>query len=422
MYQGENQAEASAKTGLPGAALGIYAKSQATFNQNKELEVVDSDTGDLLKFRQRGNALELIRDPAEVRLERYALQSVARELLPKSRTAKCLRTSYLKGGKVEVLYSPAHQSASFGGLVTCASVWNCPICMAKITERKRVELQAAMVEAKAQGLHCYLLTLTHPHTRFDPLSDLLTSEQRALKFFFEGRAIKGLFRELGRVGQVRAWEVTHGRRRAVSHGWHPHFHILLILDQPIGHLPTVELALYVHWANACVRAGLDRPSARFGVRLDDGSRAADYVAKMGLEESSAWGLDSEMTKGHCKRSRDGETPLDLLRSRLAYDDDTQAAWLFREYAAAFRGKRQLVWSRGLRDRLGLGAAPTDEEVAAAHEDDCFLLSEIERDQWALILRFDLRGEVAEIARHGDRDALVRFLDSLKGGCYGQATS
>jgi hypothetical protein len=378
---------------------------------------VDRETGELLSFRQRGAELELVRDPAQVRLERYALQSVARELLPKSRTAKCLRTSYRKGGDVEIWYSPEHQSASFGGLVTCASVWNCPVCMAKITERRRVELQAAMIEAKAQGLHCYLVTLTHPHSRFDPLAGLLTSEQQALTRFWGCRAVKGLFRDLDRVGHVRAWEVTHGRLRVISHGWHPHFHILLFLSEPISDLRAVESLLFGHWASACVRSGLERPSERFGVRLDDGSRAAEYVAKMGLEDAKGgWGLDSEMTKGHCKRSRDGETPLDLLRAYLADETDRQAARLFREYSSAFHGKRQLVWSRGLRDRLGLGKAADDKEVAAAHEDDAYLLSRVTREQWRLVLRFDARGELAEIARHGRVDVLDRFLESLE-RCY-----
>lgn len=409
-----NEAARPSETGGSVAPLGIYAKSHAAPSQNNDLGIVDHDTGELLSFRQRGAELELVRDPSQVRLERYALQSVARELLPKSRTAKCLRTSYRKGGDVEVWYSPQHQSASFGGLVTCASVWNCPVCMAKITERRRVELQAAMIEAKAQGLHCYLVTLTHPHSRFDPLAGLLTSEQQALKRFLGCWGVVHLLRDLGRVGQVRSWEVTHGRLRVISHGWHPHFHILLFLDRPIEHLPSVELMLFGHWASACVRSGLERPSERFGVRLDDGSRAAQYVAKMGLEDAKGegWGLESEMTKGHCKRSREGETPLDLLRAYLADDADRQAAWLFREYSSAFHGKRQLVWSRGLRDRLGLDAAPSDEEVAAAHEDDAYLLSKVTREQWRQVLRFDARGELVEIARHGRVDVLDRFLESL----------
>ncbi len=409
------EAVGRSETGGSGGPLGNNAKSHAALSQNNDLGPFDRETGEFVQVRQSGSALVVVRDPAEVRLERFALQAVARELLPKTRTANCLRVPFRADRKVQVYHSPAHKSAHYGGLQTCASVWACPVCMAKITERRRVELQAAMAEAERQGLHVYLLTLTHPHSWFDPLVGLLTSEQQALKQFLGCRGVVHLFRDLGRVGQVRAWEVTHGRLRAFSHGWHPHFHILLFLSEPIGDLPSVESSLYVHWANACVRSGLERPSERFGVRLDDGSRAADYIAKMGLEEAKGWGFDSEMTKGHCKRAKDGETPLDLLRACLADPSDHQAAALFREYAAAFKGKRQLVWSRGLRDRLSLDAAPSDEELAAACEEDALLLAELTSRQWRRVLRLDARGELLEIARHGRVDALERFLVSLGAG-------
>ena len=98
------------------------------------------------------------------RVERFALQSVARDILPDSRTAKCLRIrAYDKD--VEVWKSKSHGTASYGGLQTCGSVWTCPICAAKIAERRRLEIQAAMAQHRAQGGEVHLLTLTTPHTR-----------------------------------------------------------------------------------------------------------------------------------------------------------------------------------------------------------------------------------------------------------------
>jgi hypothetical protein len=216
---------------------------------------------------------------------------------------------------------------------------------------------------------------------------------------------------LGRVGHVRAWEVTHGRKREINNGWHPHFHILLFLERPHCSLHEFEDWAYAVWSRACRASGLDEPNRRYGVSLQDGSRAAEYVAKMGLEDARGWGLDAEMTKGHIKRAKNGETPFDLLRAELA-DGDAQARALFREYAAAFKGKRQLVWSRGLRELLGLGQVATDAELAAAQEDDCIQLSEIGRDQWRQILRCDARAELLVIARRGDYQAVMRFIEAL----------
>lgn len=311
---------------------------------------------------------------------------------------------------MEVWFSPKHQSAAFGGLVTCASVWSCPVCAAKITERRRVEIQSVIATWKAQGGSVVLLTLTHGHTQGDRLVDLLLAEQKALDRFFGCRQGRDLMLSLRRVGHVRAWEVTHGRKREVNNGWHPHFHVLLFLESHHADLAWAEDRAYAVWLSSCRLAGLPLPTRRHGVTLQDGAKAASYVAKMGREDRS-WGLDSEITKGHIKRAKDGETPFDFLRSCLV-SDDLQARVLFREFAEAFKGKRQLVWSRGLRERFNLKDR-TDEELAAAQEEDAFLLATLTREDWQLVLRSDARAEILEVARHGDMDLLQRFLADLR---------
>jgi hypothetical protein len=292
-------------------------------------------------------------------------------------------------------------------------VWACPICAAKISERRREELREAMEAARAQGLHCYLLTLTHPHGRGDALADLVQAEQDAMGRFLKVRATQAVFSRIGRIGQVRAWEVTHGRRREVSHGWHPHFHLLLFCESRLSAADRAEVqgALYQQWALACERAGLQRPREGYGCRLDDGARAAEYVSKWGTEDG--WGLASELTKGHIKRAgQHGETPFDLLRALLADDGDRQAAWLFKEFAAAFRGKAQLVWARGLRDRLGLGASASDAEIAAEQREDAVVLALLVADAWRAVVRYGAQGELCELARHGDSELVQRFVGSL----------
>lgn len=416
MDQGKNRGGEGAENGISGASLGIYAKSQATLIRINDLGsgdpiTVDPDTGEVVKG---------VSDVVSSRLERFALQSVARSILPQSRTAKCLRVPFKRGHSVEVWRSIEHSSAFFGGLQICSSVWACPVCSAKISERRRVEVASAIASCEALGGSVLLLTLTHPHNRADALGELLEAEQRALASFFGSGSVKRLLGRIGRVGQIRAWEVTHGRKRELNNGWHPHFHILLFLDGSLSAADrlAVESELYRAWAAACVRSGLESPSRRHGIKLDDGAQAAAYVAKMGLE-APRWGMDRELTKGHSKRAKDGETPFDLLRSVLADRADGHGRALFREYAQAFRGKRQLVWSRGLRELLGFGAVASDAEVAAAHEDDAVLLAKLTADDWRAVLRCEGRGELLEVARHGV-EALERWLVTVR-GAYGQAT-
>jgi hypothetical protein len=118
-----------------------------------------------------------------------------------------------------------------------------------------------------------------------------------------------------------------------------------------------------------------------------------------------------MTKGHMKKAKKGRTPFDLLRAYL-YDEDKHAMGLFKGYAEAFKGKRQLVWSKGLKEHFRIGEE-SDEEIAARQDDRAFLLGEITVDEWRKILRFDVRGEVLELARHG-WEPVRRFLDALPG--------
>ena len=71
------------------------------------------------------------------RVERYALQAVARDILPKSRTALCLRTRIKGGDGVGVWKCDHSGTAHYSGLIVCGSVWTCPVCGAKISEKRR---------------------------------------------------------------------------------------------------------------------------------------------------------------------------------------------------------------------------------------------------------------------------------------------
>lgn len=67
---------------------------------------------------------------------------------------------------------------------------------------------------------------------------------------------------------------------------------------------------------------------------------------------SKWGLEYEMTKGHIKKGRKNSyTPFDLLQ--FSINDFLKfmvliLQKLFQEFAIAFKGARQLSWSRGLK--------------------------------------------------------------------------
>jgi hypothetical protein len=353
----------------------------------------------------------------ESRVQRFALQSVARQLLPQSRTAKCLRWRAYKQ-EINVWKSHEHKTAHFSGLQTCASVWTCPVCASKIAERRRAEVLGAMLTHEASGGNVQLLTLTVPHQRGDNLETLLDQQAKALKRFWDSRTTEAIYSEMGYLGQIKATEVTHGRKSPRNNGWHPHYHVLLFTGSGVdlkrfdkAQMRDWEVRLYLVWAKACKAVGLGVPTMAHGLKLDSGDKAAAYATK--------WGLEDEITKGHIKKGRSGgETPFDLLRAVLADKADKQAAALFREYAQAFKGKRQLLWSQGLKSRLAVQET-SDEELAQRVEESAVLLGQITPEQWRDVLKVDARATVLEIAAARTWHHVERFLWFIEGVHEGQ---
>ena len=362
---------------LPGPALGIHAKFQATRNhagfQPVEASGLDYVTGEI-----RG-----LKDAIQNRLERFALQSVVRQILPKSRTANCLRLRQKNANGVEVYRSIKHRRAHYGGLQTCASVWNCPVCAAKISERRRQELHQLLQAHHEAGGIVLFVTRTAPHSRTDDLGDLLAQLAQAEASYKAHRDYKSLAKALGVVGTVRTVEVTWGE----ANGFHPHVHELVFITNSMV-LGEVEEDLYRIWKGAAVRAGFKTPSRAHGLSVQNGDHAAKYVSK--------WGLESEMTQWHRKRGKVSSlTPFDLLRWFLK-DGSERAAQLFRIYAENFHGRHQLQYSRGLKNLYNVGEA-TDEELAATQDEDAALLGCLSVEQWRVVVGHGQRGALLEVA-------------------------
>ncbi len=335
---------------------------------------------------------------SESAVRRFMLQSAARELVPGERVAKCLRVP--AGSGVDVFYTPTMSAAHYGGLQTCGSIWMCPVCAAKISERRRIELEQAL--AAYDGL-VVLATFTVQHRGSDALSTLLDGFLGSLRKLRLGKPWQRIESRFAVSGVIRAVEVTYGRN-----GWHPHAHVLFFLG-PDADVSAFGDALRSRWLGILARGGL---SASWFVGVDvvvaDGA-AGDYVAKFGAQ----WTAAHEMTKASvkCGRSK-GRTPAELL-ANYAVGGDAEAGRLWREYALLFKGKKHLVWSRGLRARLLPDVEDkTDEELANQHDELAVLLATLTLSQWARVVANDARAELLTVAASGDREQLVSFLVRL----------
>lgn len=328
------------------------------------------------------------------RRSKFQLQDTAARLIGSKRLRSCTRIPL--GSTVEIRRH-ASGSCSYRGLETCGSVWACPVCASKISERRRVELAAAIATWKAQGNSVAMVTLTFPHYRHDCLDDLLCRFAKALERLSGYRAFKDWRNMLQVVGSIRALEVTHG-----ENSWHPHSHLLVFAEgQPTDWRPDLVLKA---WKAAARLAGLPEPSESWGVDVRAGDEGASaYLSK--------WGLERELTKAHMKKGRSGSrSPWDLLRD--ADDGDIEAAELFQEYARNFRGRKQLHWGRGLRDRLGLGVELTDKELADQVEESSAPVALLDRQEWALIVAYGLRGQLLEVAASEGLSGVCSLVDCL----------
>jgi len=331
---------------------------------------------------------------------RFALLDEARRLLPDARVADCMRR-IIPGGEntVDVMFDPEHEAAHFKGVVTCGSPWLCPICAAKISERRKIELQEGLVAHPE--LSQVMVTLTLQHRRGDALSGLLDNLKDGLQFARSGAPWQRFVDRLGIAGSVTATEITWGE----GSGWHPHAHVLLLCETVPSESELVRLEGFLSerfggWIGK--NGGYVSPEFGVKVQLGDAGGAA-YVAK--------WGSAAELTKSNQKLGRDNRLgPWGLLA--LSADGDRKAGALFQEYAAAVRGRRVLRFSRGLRDRLGMGDEKSDEELAVAEEATAVVLATLDRYQWACVVGNGARGELLEVAARGDPEKLWLWLEQL----------
>jgi len=357
------------------------------------------------------------------RIERWSLQSASRHLLQgfkrvdkkenlqaKFRVSQCLRLPVGSDIKIKSKNKTAH----YQGLNACGSIWTCPICAAKISERRRKELSHAVETWQESGGSVLLVTTTVPHNKSMRFKHIQQDFQLARNKWRDRKPWKRTLEKRDIWGTVRALEATVG-----ANGWHLHVHELFFLGLGFKDTPeereNLKHELYQQWASAAESAGFERPSYEHGLDVSGGDYAAQYVAK--------WGLEHELTKGHIKKSNKGYSPWDLLRSFLQTGDITNEIGdrspdplfspgaYFQEFAWVMLGKSQLHWSQGLKRLLQI-EVKSDEELANEEVEDDLHIGNLTLSQWRLILKHDKRGTILEYANMGGMPAVLDYITSL----------
>lgn len=366
----------------------------------------DKNTGEILNPEY---------SPAATTIERYALQSAAREILATKsgkmdRTCFCLRRVVHGADEVVVKKSVKHGGTHYKNLMSCGSVWKCPICNAKISENRAAEIRTAIDKHKAIGGKVALLTFTIPHERHDDLKFMVKTIQDAFNRTWKSPAAKRLKKSIEIDGYVRSKEVTYG----MANGWHPHLHQLVLYFSDkleTDCIKEIKEELFPVWQNRCEKLGLGLPSYERGLDVRNGMSAAEYVAK--FDKPQTWGLDKELTKSQTKKSKVANRygPFDLLREYLQTGSENMAR-LFIEYSNGFHGSRFVTWSRGLKDKYDVDdSVKKDKEISESTDDEAITIVQISVDDWRKILFHKRQATILILAKQG-RFVTEKYINSL----------
>lgn len=251
---------------------------------------------------------------------RRRLRTTMQGLTSSDRYRGCGRRLVAGAAQVTVAHA-GRGHASFVGLQTCGSKWVCPECAAKVLPENAAVVEAIVTEHVRRGGASAMMTMTVSHWRNESLECVADLEAKAWKALTSDKAWKGARGIRKRYGVTLAplWgrELTHGH----ANGWHPHRHVLLLLDRPLSadELAALQAEVYAVWLRKVTNLGGRAPSPVHGVDIrqavagdvEEAKRMADYIVKSNMGALS--GLSLEMTGGAAKEGRAGSrTPFQVL--------------------------------------------------------------------------------------------------------------
>lgn len=401
----ERSASPERSAGVEGR-LGILGEMSGDFKQ-----IIDSQTGEILNLNVLTHDFSVVRhDDEQLRFKRFELLNQIGFLLGNDfRVSRCHK---FPSGKVQIYYSSKFERAHFSGLVTCGSVWVCPICSAKITSKRASYLKDAIQLHRQHGGSVYMMTLTAPHSLDDSLAVSLSRWKIALTHFHSSHFYKSFFKICNIEGHVRSLEITY----SLKSGWHVHCHYLLFSSNSNFDREVFINNILPVWQKSAVYAGFNKPNWRgLDLRFADHS-AGDYVSK--------WGIHNEIVKSNFKdsRSETSFSPFELVsNSRVK----PFLKPLFVEYAKSTtaskagikKGMNHLSFSRSLRSyfsNIGFSfTEKTDEDLVSEKNDKAFLLKDISDEDFFLLSKKNLLAAFLASAKNG-ADNANQFLLNIKG--------
>lgn len=248
--------------------------------------------------------------------------------------------------------------AGIAGTMSCGSPWACPVCARRIAAQRAKDVAGVLTAVAKSGGSAGLLTLTMSHSRKDTLRDMWAALSAAWGSVTSGRGWVADQETFGIRGWIRTVEYTHN---PVT-GHHLHVHAVIAFTELTSADMMAEMSYraFHRWERALTRKGFHAIADKGGLDMrpihmtgESIEQVAEYVSKAAFE------VASPATK---KGRGDSRSAFEILADACQGDADSiELFWL---WEATSLGKRQVTYSRGLRDWARVGREKSDDEITA----------------------------------------------------------
>lgn len=372
----------------------------------------------------------------------FAMKDTAGQLLPNERVATCMCNRISTDKEISIKHNGKKGKegrARYSNLMKCGSIWNCYFCARKLLAERGTEVEQGLKKwVDEMGGSVFMLTLTIPHYMGGDLKRQLELQRQAIKRLNSDNVMRKVWAKIGKVGQVKAMEYTYGKN-----GHHNHTHTIifseldpeefkdtiiavsktaknnhtLLSDKQVQKLKDkgreyrinymgVEQFIKFYWVKLCREVGLGIASLEHGANITDAQNVKTYLTKLKTAQ--------ELTNASSKQGKNGNrNQWQLLTDFM--NGDEKAGHIFKMYASAYKGERQLHWSNGLKKLLSVEEVD-DKEILENESADDIEITEILGDVWHLVKRKKLQAHLLNLAEDDfekGTNKLSILLDELK---------
>lgn len=286
------------------------------------------------------------------RFRMWLLRYVANDIAVDHPVKICGR--YHFKNEIAEVWSGEGKKSYYKNLISCTSVWACPMCRFKILQKRKSEIIELSKAAQADGLFMGFLTLTMQHNKqvnADEFRSDIKDLTEAWRYIMSIPSLKKKIKEC-RFEYIRALD----NRYNLVNGFHPHLHTVVFADTR----ENVEMIanMIIDYYQARFPEVLRVYQVYEPVYSDPDEKLEQYITKSGMaEEITDPGLN--------KKSDSSIHPLDTLSLLLKGDygiySKEQCIQIYNDYIRATKRVRSITYSKGFKKRYGI-VDITDEEI------------------------------------------------------------